>query len=212
MWKNSKKTKVLQFPHLTTQLPSISYTDSTAHYGYHHAAENENMQGNFSSARDLGNYQYYLRSLSHNDFIIEDLVLTCTSLKQIFGPGSCMIPTFLLDVLHLMSHPPRLVYILWYKCVALFQLFGSFCLKYAHINRVSGPCIHGIKDVLFWWSWSFNKKPSYMSSEQRLKVLALTNTLRSSAASGNLAPFQAVRVWIILLYYRYYMLTRLLPM
>ena len=212
MWKNGKKTKVLQFPHLTTQLPSISYTDSTAHYGYHHAAENENMQGNFSSARDLGNYQYYLRSLSHNDFIIKDLVLTCTSLKEIFGPGSCMIPTFLLDVLHLMSHPPWLVYILWYKCVALFQLFGSFCLKYAHINRVSGPCIHGIKGVPFWWSWSFNKKPSYMSSEQRLKVLALTNTLRSSAASGNLAPFQAVRVWIILLYYRYYMLTRLLPM
>ena len=212
MGKNSKKIKVLQFPHLTTQLPSISYTDSTAHYGYHHAAENENMQGNFSSARDLGNYQYYLRSLSHNDFIIKDLVLTCTSLKEIFGPGSCMIPTFLLDVLHLMLHPPRLVYILWYKWVALFQLFGSFCLKYAPINRVSGPVIHVIKDVLFWWSWYFNKKPSDMSSEQRLKVLELTNTWRSSAASGNLAPFQAVRVWIILLYYRYYVLTRLLPM
>ena len=72
------------------------------------------------------------------------------------------------------------------------------------------PCICGIKDVLFGDIGLFNKKPPYMSSEQRLKVLELTNTWRSSAASGNLAPFEAMRVWIISLYYWYYMFTRLL--
>ena len=74
---------------MTTQLPSISYPDSTAHYGYHQAAVNDDKQGNILGARPMGNYQYYFRLLSHNGFTMTDLNSTCTSLQEIFGPGSC---------------------------------------------------------------------------------------------------------------------------
>lgn len=52
----------------------------------------------------------------------------------------------------------------------------------------------GVKDVVFGDINKFNAKPPFRSQEERIKKLEETDTWRKSAAEGNIAPFDSMRV------------------